>query len=117
MIKQMWKGSETPPGTDTPQIIKAKAGVIISCKTKGASIGYRVIKAGAPEKPEIHTVQTWDFGFVFNTVKNGTKRLAGPIWQIYNGTIIPLQKGDTLKVNALRIGYKPALINYVEITK
>jgi N-sulfoglucosamine sulfohydrolase len=32
---------------------------------------------------------------------------------VYDGEVIPLKKGETLHVNAMRIGYKHALIDYV----
>jgi arylsulfatase A-like enzyme len=113
MISKMWNGAPTAPLTDTPLITKTPAGVKITCKTKGASIGYRIAKAGQIQKPEMHTVQTWDYGFVFNAAKNGTQRPAAPVWQVYTGDAIPLQKGDTLKVNAMRIGFKPAVVKFV----
>lgn len=37
-----------------------------------------------------------------------------PIWNVYDGDVIRLNKGETLHVNAMRIGYKPALIDYVD---
>jgi hypothetical protein len=60
----------------------------------------------------MRTVQSWDIGFTLGTVKNGTKQAAPPVWQVYNHEIIPLMDGDTLYVNAMRIGYKPAVIKY-----
>jgi hypothetical protein len=44
----------------------------------------------------------------------GDKRPAPEVWNIYDGEVIPLREGDTLHVNAMRIGYKPALIDYVD---
>ncbi len=113
MIKQMWNGKNEPPVTDTPEVINTGNGIKLTCKTKGASIGYRVIKQGIPPQPELHTVQSWDFGFVANKIKNGDKLLAAPVWNVYNGETISIQAGDTLRVNAMRIGYKAAVINYV----
>jgi hypothetical protein len=113
MIKQMWNGANEPPATDVPEIIKNKGTVLISCKTKGASMGYRVVKPGPPQKPEMHTVQTWDFGSTSKTAKNGTQRPAAPVWEVYDGKAVALTKGDTLIVNAMRIGYKPAVVKYV----
>ena len=37
---------------------------------------------------------------------------AKPVWDVYNGEVIPLSKGDTLMVNAMRIGFLPAVITY-----
>lgn len=41
-------------------------------------------------------------------VKFGEKVKAAPAWHIYNGQILQLNNGDTLYVNAMRIGYQPA---------
>jgi hypothetical protein len=114
MIRRMWNGRNTAPLTDTPRIVKTQGGLKISCHTAGASVGYRVLKKGHPDKHEMHTVQTWDYGYVFSVAKNGTQRPAAPIWQVYNGGTIPISRGDTLKVNAMRIGYKPAETTYIE---
>jgi hypothetical protein len=114
MIAQMWGGKSEPPATDTPVTIKTPAGVKLVCKTGGASIGYRIIKRGAATAPEQHTIRTWDYGLAFGTAKNGSKTAAAPVWQVYKGEAITLQKGDTLKINAMRIGYKPAIKDYVE---
>jgi len=108
----MWKGGNEPPATDMPEVIQTAGGVKLSCKTKGASIGYQIVKEGAAGQPPKHTIQTWDYGFVSNRVTNGNTVPAPPSWSLYNGEMIPLQKGDVLKVNAMRIGYKPAEISY-----
>jgi arylsulfatase A-like enzyme len=110
MIKQMWNGKAEPPTTATPLVKKAKGGIKLSCETKGASIGYWISKASALE---YHSIRTWDSGFISGKIKNGDQLLAPPIWRVYNGEIIKLQRGDTLKVNAMRIGYAPAMLNYV----
>jgi len=112
MIAAMWNGAKEQPRTDTPVITKIGNGVKISCKTEGASIGYRVIKKESKDD-KMHIVQTWDFGFIYGT-QNGTKRKAAPVWTVYDNTEIMLQPGDTLKVNAMRIGYKPATLDYVK---
>ena len=112
MISQWWNGKDEPPATDTPQIMETSNGVKIMCDTKGASIGYRVVKPGQ-EKREKHTVMSWDFGTLFNSKLNGQQISAQPVWQVYKGEAIPLTAGDTLKVNALRIGYKVATLDYV----
>jgi N-sulfoglucosamine sulfohydrolase len=113
MIRRMWNGKNEAPHTDTPKITKLVSGIKLSCKTKGASIGYRIIKKGETSSLSLSTVQTWDYSIVFNMVKNGQKQSLTPIWNVYNSETIPLQKGDTLKVNAMRIGYRPAEIKYI----
>ena len=114
MINKWWGGKNEPPVTATPAVIKTAAGVKLSCSTKGASIGYRIAKTGASEQPYEHVVTTWDGSVIFsNRVKNGDKKAAAPVWEVYTGEIIKTIKGDTLHVNAMRIGYKPAIIKYL----
>jgi N-sulfoglucosamine sulfohydrolase len=113
MIRNMWGGSDKPPHTDTPLIALETRGVKLSCKTKGASMGYRVIKKGENMSPESVTIQSWDYGVIFKMVKNGQKAFRSPAWQVYNKETIPLQSGDTLLVNAMRIGYLPAETRYI----
>jgi N-sulfoglucosamine sulfohydrolase len=113
MIKNMWKGKDSPPQTEPPEIINDKEGIKLSCKTQGASIGYRIVKKGTPPEKEQRTVQTWDMEFAYGIIKNGIKRNAAPVWNVYNGEIINLEQGDTLKVNAMRIGYKPSVLDYI----
>jgi hypothetical protein len=63
----------------------------------------------------MHIISSWDFGMLFNTsLKNGKTIAAAPAWQAYNGETIKLNSGDTLKINALRIGYRNATFDYVE---
>jgi hypothetical protein len=114
MVKQMWNGGDEPPVTAAPQVIPTVGGVKLSCSTKGASIGYRVVKAGTADQPKQHKVITWDMDMFRKLDRNGTLLPAAPVWQVYDGEILKLQKGDTLQVNAMRIGYKPALIDYVD---
>lgn len=113
MIREMWNGQEEAPSTALPGVTREKGGVRLSCATQGASIGYRVVRAGVSPPAEEHTIQTWDFPLYYAGVKNGEKKPAAAAWQIYNGDLIPLQPGDTLLVNALRIGYKAATIEYI----
>ena len=110
MITKWWNGKDEPPATATPEINKTNGGVKLSCATKGASIGYRVTKAGETSQPEEHVIQTWDGSIIMmKSVKIGEKLKASPVWQVYNGESLKLTKGDTLHVNAMRIGYKPAI--------
>lgn len=113
MVRQMWNGKDEPPRTDTPLIETAKGGVKISCKTKGASIGYRILKNGENPSPQLLSVRSWDYGMIFNTVKNGQQVVKAPVWEIYQDEVIRLQPGDTLIVNAQRIGYLPAPQKFV----
>ena len=114
MVKQMWNGGNEPPGTEIPEVTRTSAGSKLSCKTNGASIGYRIVKPGNSEQLTMEIVQSWDMGFAFSIVQNGVKKAAAPVWNVYNGESIPLNAGDTLQVNAMRIGHKPAIVNYVD---
>lgn len=111
MIQKMWNGKDVPPVTAAPEVIKTKSGVKLSCGTSGASIGYRI----ADRSPETKTsvVQSWDFEVLSGNVKNGTRLRAQQIWKVYDGETITLQQGDTLKINAMRIGYKATGAEYV----
>lgn len=111
MIATWWNGKSEPPVTSEPVIAKSNSAVTITCATKGASIGYQVIKAGADTTSVMHKVTSWDMSTVLgrSTVK---ELLYATPWQVYNGEPIKLEQGDTLKVNAMRIGYKPATTTY-----
>jgi len=112
MIKKMWNGSDSMPLTATPEIEKLPGGIKISCATKGASIGYRIVpKNSTPE--EKHTIQSWDFAVILGGAKNGSQVPAAPSWNVYHGETIHLTQTDTLKVNAMRIGYSPATAEQV----
>lgn len=111
MLRQMWNGQDGPPQTATPEIIPAKNGVKLACSTQGASVGYRIEKAGEVPQPVMHTVQNWDIRLIFGGQAGG-KLPAAPVWTVYNGETIPLAKGDLLHVNALRIGFKAATLAY-----
>lgn len=80
MIKQMWNGGSEPPTTATPELITAGNTFKIRCTTSGASIGY-VVKRD-PARPIV--------------------------WQVYDGETLTLQPGDSLRVVAHRIGFKPS---------
>ena len=43
---------------------------------------------------------------------NGRAIPAAIVWKVYDGESIALQKGETLEVNTMRIGFKSALIQY-----
>ncbi|MBD0293743.1 MAG: hypothetical protein ICV84_00865, partial [Flavisolibacter sp.] len=56
---------------------------------------------------------SWDFGMLNDRLKNGQPLPAAPVWQVYNGETIKLAKGDTLYINAMRIGYKLSVVKYM----
>ncbi|MBD2705037.1 sulfatase [Spirosoma sp. BT702] len=80
MIKQMWNGGDEPPKTADPELVTSGRTVSIRCATSGASIGY-VLKSGGDQS---------------NT------------WRVYGGGKLALQTGDSLRVLAQRIGYRPS---------
>lgn len=114
MIQKMWQGGSEPPVTIPPQVITVKGGVKLACATKGASIGYRIVKAGDTDVPQMHTVTSWDAVILRNQNINGTQIKVAPVWRVYDGETIALEKDDKLYVNAQRIGYKPAHVEYAD---
>lgn len=79
MIKNMWNGSDHPPETTDPVISYQNHQVRISCETKGASIGYKIIR-------------------------NGKIPIA---WKVYSSPF-SIMENDRLMVLAHRIGYQPS---------
>jgi N-sulfoglucosamine sulfohydrolase len=120
MIRKMWNGRSVPPATALPNVIRTHGGIRLACSTKGASIGYWISPGGKPSPPQERVIQSWDYEVVANeatgglSVKNGDRRPAPPSWKAYDGEVIGLKRGETLHVSAMRIGYKPALIDYVD---
>ncbi len=93
-------------------LVKVQDGVTLSCKTAGASIGYRIIKNNADEQSLMHEVQSWDGGVLFSNSKNGQKKASPPVWYVYNGEVLNVRSDELLIVNAMRIGYKAAVVKY-----
>jgi arylsulfatase A-like enzyme len=81
MISNMWGGQDKAPVTDTPGIIIQDGKASISCETKGASIGYKIIREGI--EPEA--------------------------WEVYTKPF-ELKNTETLRYLAHRIGYEPSEI-------
>jgi N-sulfoglucosamine sulfohydrolase len=120
-LRQMWNGGDEPPSTATPEVSEASGGVRIACATPGASIGYWIERRWAAQRRATHVVQSWGYerligeaGMGERSAKIGDECPAPPSWEVYSGEVIPLKKGETPHVNAMRIGYKPALIDYVD---
>lgn len=80
LIKKLWNGRVAQSVTSDPVISTNNGVATISCNTKGASIGYKVILEG---------------------------KKAASSWQIYQDSI-PLPLGAKLVTQAHRIGYKPS---------
>jgi len=111
MIKQMWNGQDSVPQTEKVTVTVRGKNVTLSCNTEGASIGYQLLRQGEKTGVEMYEIKTWDFGLVYGN-RNGMKVAAPPSWKVYNGEKIKLKKGDSLIVNTMRIGYKPAVIKF-----
>ena len=80
LISKLWSGAKTMPVTTIP-IIRTKNGKInISCQTKGASLGYKIIRQDEV-KPKA--------------------------WSVYQKPFIVTEK-STILVQAHRIGFKPS---------
>jgi N-sulfoglucosamine sulfohydrolase len=79
MIKQMWNGMDHPPVTKDPVIDHQQNQISISCPTRGASIGYKVIRNG--DIP--------------------------PAWDVYTGPF-PVNEHDKVIILAHRIGFQPS---------
>ncbi len=115
MVENWWGGKDKAPVTATPVIVKTKNGVRVSCSTEGASIGYRILKPGEKDKMIQRIIWSRDM-FYANGVKG---KLDGDIvnvsspYTVYQGGTIKLRKGETLIVNAMRIGYSPAIVKYI----
>jgi arylsulfatase A-like enzyme len=77
LIKQLWQGNNEQPVTSKPIITYNKGKVTLSCKTEGASIGYKLIKDGKIPKS----------------------------WMVYQ-SLIELSEGEKIQVRAHRIGFK-----------
>jgi len=79
MISAMWLGMDKPPVTDTLVASISEGKVNISCTTPGASIGYKIIRNG----------------------------ITPDSWEVYI-TPFKLEAGDTMILQAHRIGYEPS---------
>ncbi|MEO5650096.1 MAG: sulfatase [Ginsengibacter sp.] len=94
LIKKMWNGKSVLPSTDVSVVTETKQGLYIHCRTPGASIGYKIIKAGT-ELPADCEENRKD-------------------WMIYNFQPVWLNKGDQIIIKAQRIGYKSSELIYTK---
>ncbi|MFI5153620.1 MAG: sulfatase [Chitinophagales bacterium] len=114
MIADWWNKESTTPVTRIPEFRNRPAGISIYCGTKGASIGYRIIKANQEDKKIKRIVKTWDFEGIAGTVKNGQEIEIPPSWTVYSEEPIRLERGDKLIAQAMRIGYLPSTAEYIQ---
>lgn len=80
LITRLWNGEQTQPETSKPTVTASEGNITLSCDTKGASIGYKIVS------------------------KNGKVPKA---WSIYQGPFM-LPEGTKLVAQAYRIGFKPS---------
>jgi arylsulfatase A-like enzyme len=76
---KMWGNAQEAPVTEKPELVTLKEGYAITCKTAGASIGFKIKKAG--------------FAIFPNT------------WELYDDHHFSLEKGDQIIIRAQRIGF------------
>lgn len=114
MIAKWWNGKDHTPVTEKPKITVKNGLIKLSCKTIGASIGYRILKAGEQKAAIIRKARTWDMGYANGTIKEGQDIKVSPVWNVYTGENIKLEKGDKIIVQAMRIGYTPATSEYLQ---
>ena len=80
LISELWEGADSKPVTAQPIITSLDGKIHISCSTKGASLGYKII------------------------TQDGLKPTA---WSIYKQPFI-LPEESTIFVQAHRIGFQPS---------
>ena len=108
MIHNMWQGQQVMPETSKPKILVQGKRIIINCSTPGASLAYQIITAEFNPAPT-KVIQSWDQGVVQRPDQQGKSVVISSRWEIYQKPLkIKLNPGDTLKVQAHRIGYAPA---------
>lgn len=111
VVEQWWNGKNEPPLTKNPKIKKNREGVALSCDTEGASIGYRIFDGSPADTTITRPIHTWGFYWLFRDGDKKTIEVPKP-WSVYAGGTIPLKKGQTIQVNAHRIGYRPNETTY-----
>lgn len=107
MVTNWWHGQDHAPLTGDPVLRKVAGGYTLSCPTKGASIGYKILKPGQ-ENGKVKVIrQSYDSGYVIGKQPNGVEEETDTPWQVYReGTVLHLNPGERLLVNAKRIGYE-----------
>jgi hypothetical protein len=114
MVSAWWQGQAEPPQTAQPLVEQTVDGVRLSCKTPGASIGYRIIgqhdSIGVVKRP----VFSYDGAFISGRVRPGAMIDVPIPWTLYIGEAIRLNKGEKLVVRAQRIGYTHAESAFIQ---
>ena len=108
--KTWWKEKGVPPKTEAPKIKHLENGVTLTT-TEGVSLGYRVFDGAISDTIITRKIKSWDFKSHYLRDAKKTVQVPKP-WKVYSGGTIPLKKGQTILVNAQRIGYLPTEISY-----
>ena len=107
MLANWWHGESHAPSTEAPELHKVEGGYMLSCPTAGASIGYKILKKGEKDEKINVTRKSFDMGYVIRLQPNDVQIQVGTPWNVYQkNTVLNLNPGDTLIVNARRIGYE-----------
>lgn len=107
MLANWWHGESHAPLTEAPELHKVEGGYTLSCPTIGASIGYKILKKGEKDEKINVTRKSFDMGYVIRLQPNDVQIQVGTPWNVYQkNTVLKLNPGDTLIVNAKRIGYE-----------
>lgn len=108
--KTWWKEKGVPPKTEAPKIKHLENGVTLTT-TEGVSLGYRVFDGAISDTTTTRRIKSWDFKSLYPRNTKNTVQVSKP-WKVYSSGTIPLKKGQTILVNARRIGYLPTEIWY-----
>jgi len=81
MLSEMWDGKDHPPITESPFLEMINDQMVITCKTAGASIGYKIINGDEVPKS----------------------------WEVYFEPL-NLNTGEKILFQAQRIGYEPSQV-------
>ena len=108
VFNNWWKNNKGPPKTSPPKVIRNKKGYTIECGTKGASIGYRIVDQNYQVLNSKRKTESWDFDYTIDQNKTVDSVDVSQPWKVYQGETIKLEKGQTLLINAHRIGYLPS---------
>ncbi|MFS4482726.1 sulfatase [Hyunsoonleella sp. 2307UL5-6] len=79
LVNRLWSGKNSKPQTSEPILTPENGKISVTCKTEGASIGYKIIKDGKTPKS----------------------------WMVYQNPIA-LTEGEKIQVQAHRIGFVPS---------
>ena len=114
MVANWWNGEDHKPHTATPVMTKVKNGVTLSCTTRGASIGYKILKNGQKDEPIVRKSCDHDMLLISKQTANGADVKVSTPWKVYHpGQVIVVKSGYHLLVNAMRIGYTPAVKDFI----